>query len=102
MQLDKKLIYFAAVVTGLSLCGGCSNVEQIVERQLDDVIEWELNKGAKNANRNSVLVALYLDTVDSKDATTIAEYRCYNYGSKSYSGIQKVPFGTPWTRWEKT
>lgn len=101
MQLDKKLICLAAVIVGLSLCTGCTNVDQMVGRQLDAVIEWELNEGGRKPNDNSVLVALYLDTEDSKDTTTIAEYRCYNYGGGGYSGIQRVPFGTPWTRWEK-
>ncbi|MCK4628330.1 MAG: hypothetical protein KAT56_04965, partial [Sedimentisphaerales bacterium] len=97
MQLDKKLICLAAVIIGLSLCAGCTNVDQPVGRQLDSVIEWELNEGGKKPKGNSVLVALYLDTEDSKDTTTIAEYRCYNYGNGGYSGIKRVPFGTPWT-----
>jgi len=109
MQLDKKLICLAAVIIGLSLCAGCTNVDQqvgrqldsVIERQLDAVIEWELNEGSKKPKGNSVLVALYLDTEDSKDTTTIAEYRCYNYGNGGYSGIKRIPFGTPWTRWEK-
>ena len=100
MQLDKKLICLAAVIIGLSLCAGCTNVDQLVGRQLDTVIEWELNEGGKKPKGNSVLVALYLDTEHSKNTTTIAEYRCYNYGGGGYSGIKKVPFGTPWTRWE--
>ncbi len=98
MQSDKKLICLAAVIIELSLCAGCNNVNQRVGRQLDAVIEWELNKGGKS---NSVLVALYLDTKDGKDTTTVAEYRCYDYGNRGYSGIRGVPFGTPWTRWEK-
>ena len=101
MQLDKKLICLAAVIIGLSLCAGCTNVDQMVGRQLDAVIEWELNEGGRKPNDNSVLVALYLDTEDSKDTTTIAEYRCYNYGGGGYSGIHRVPLRTPWTRWEK-
>ena len=104
MQLDKKLICLAAVIIGLSLCAGCTSVaqvDQLVGRQLDAVIEWELNEGGKKPDGNSVLVALYLDTEDSKDTTTIAEYRCYNYGGGGYSGINRIPFGTPWTRWER-
>jgi len=101
MQLDKKLICLAAVIIGLSLCAGCTNVDQLVGRQLDTVIEWELNEGGKKPDGNSVLVALYLDSEDSKDTTTIAEYRCYNYGGGGYSGIHRIPFGTPWTRLEQ-
>ncbi|MBN2456417.1 MAG: carboxypeptidase regulatory-like domain-containing protein [Sedimentisphaerales bacterium] len=101
MHLDKKLICLAVVIIGLSLYAGCTNVDQLVGRQLDTVIEWELNEGDKKPKGNSVLVALYLDTEDSQDTTTIAEYRCYNYGGRGYSGVNSVPFRTPWTRWEK-
>jgi len=104
MEWDKKLIFLAAVMIGLSFCAGCTNVDQVVGRQLDAVIEWELNKGGKKADGDSVMVALYLDSEDSKDTTTIAEYRCYNYRSYrggGYSGIHRIPFQTPWTRWEK-
>ena len=101
MQSDKKLIFLAGVMMGPLLIAGCSNVNQRVGRQLDAVIEWELKKAEKKPDSDSVLVVLYLDTKDSKDTTTVAEYRCYNYGNGGYSGNRRVPFGTPWTRWEK-
>ena len=100
MQANKKLMCLIAVIIELFLYAGCTNVNQPVGRQLNTVIEWELNKGSKKPN-DSVLVALYLDSKDSKDTTTIAEYRCYNYGGGGYSGINRIPFGTPWTRWEQ-
>ena len=100
MQFDKKLLCLAAVIIGVSLCAVWMNSNQVVSRQLDSVIKWELKEGGKKSN-DRVLVALYLDTADSKDTTAIAEYRCYNYGGSGYSGINRVPFGTPWTRWEK-
>ena len=108
MQLGKKSVYWAvviiglaAVIIGLSLYAGRTNVDRVVSRQLDTVIQLELNEGNKKPSGNSVLVALYLDSEDSKDTTTIAEYRCYDYPRGGYSGIQRIPFGTPWTRWEK-
>lgn len=101
MQVDKKLMCLIAVIIELFLCAGCTSVNQRVSRQLNTIIEWELNKGGKKPSGDSVLVALYLDSEDSEDTTTIAEYRCYNYGGGGYSGINRIPFGTPWTRWEQ-
>ena len=94
MQLDKKLICLAAAIIGLSFCAGCTNVNQLVSRQLDTVIELELNEGVKKPKGTSVLVALYLDSEDSEDTTTIAEYRCYNYGGGGYSGKRRSGKGS--------
>jgi len=63
-----------------------------------------LNKEDKAQQKDKVLVALYLDTEEIGDSTKIAEYRCYSrsYGERGgYSGIKMVPFGAPWSTWER-
>jgi len=85
---------------------GCTN-EQARGRkalgQIDKVIEWELKKEEKSLQEDKVLVALYLDTEEIEDSTKTAEYRCYSrsFGGRGcYSGIKRVPFGSPWSTWE--
>ena len=80
------------------LCAGCETTrEQQVSRQLDAAIEWEL----KGPQEDKVLVALYLDAEEAEGSTRKAEYRCYSVGRGGYSGVHRVPLGTPWSRWER-
>ncbi len=72
-----------------------------VLRQLNAVIEWELNKEDEILQKDKVLVALYLDTEEIEDSTRKAEYRCYSFGRGGYSGIKRIPYGTPWLVWER-
>lgn len=84
------------------LYAGCAATrEQEVLGQLDAAIEMELNQGNKSQQKNKVLVALYLDAEEAENSTSIAEYRCYSVDRGGYSGIDRVPLGTPWSRWER-
>jgi len=69
-------------------------------RQLNAVIEWELNKENKDLQKDKVLVAFYLDTEENENSTKKAEYRCYSLEGGGYSGIKMIPYGTPWSTWE--
>jgi hypothetical protein len=72
-------------------------------KQLDAVIEWELNKENKGLQKDKVLVALYLDTEEIENSTGEAEYRCYSRapGRGGYSGIKRIPYRVPWVTWER-
>ena len=86
----------------LILYAGCATTrEQEVRGQLDAAIEWELNQENKSPQRDGVLVALYLDAEEVENSTSISKYRCYSVGRGGYSGVHRVPFGTPWSRWER-
>lgn len=100
MQFDRKLICLATLTTGL-LLSGCTNLDKEAGLKLDALIEWELNENDRKPEQNGALVALYLDADDGQDTSTMAEYRCYNFPDRGYSGIEQVPMGTPWTRWER-
>lgn len=87
---------------------GCATTgEQVRElealKQLDAVIEWELNKENKGLQKDEVLVALYLDSEEIEDSTAEAEYRCYSRspGRGGYSGSRRIPYGAPWVTWER-
>jgi hypothetical protein len=87
---------------------GCATTrEQARERealrQLNAVIEWELNKENKDLQKDKVLVALYLDTEETENSIAEAEYRCYSrsLGRGGYSGIKKIPYRVPWVTWER-
>ena len=71
--------------------------ESIIQKQLEEVIDREITK------QKGALVALYLDAEDIANVTGEAEYRCYSDPGRrgSYSGIWRVPYRTPWTRWER-
>lgn len=72
-----------------------------VLRQLNAVIEWELNKEDKGLQKDKVLVALFLDTEEIENSTRKAEYRCYSLGRGGYSGIKRIPYRVPWVTWER-
>ena len=72
-----------------------------VLKQLDAVIEWELNQEDKSLRKDKVLIALFLDTGKIENSTKKAEYRCYNVGRGGYSGSRRIPYGTPWLIWER-
>lgn len=83
---------------------GCATTrEQVALRQLNAVIEWELNKEDKGLQKDKVLVALYLDTEEIENSIAEAEYRCYSRapGRGGYSGIKRIPYGAPWVTWER-
>ncbi len=68
--------------------------------QLDEAIELELSKDNETLQEGKVLVALYLDDNGRiNDPKKKAEYRCYSGGG--YSGIKNVPYGSPWSTWER-
>lgn len=71
--------------------------ESIIQKQLEEAIGREIT------NQKGALVALYLDAEDMRDVTGEAEYRCYSRPGRGggYSGIRRVPYRTPWTRWER-
>jgi len=72
-------------------------------KQLDAVIEWELNKEDKGLQKDEVLVALYLDSEQIEDSMAEAEYRCYSRtpGRGGYSGVKRIPYRAPWVTWER-
>jgi len=71
--------------------------ESIIRKQIEEVIAKEIK------NQRGALVALYLDAEDINNVTTEAEYRCYSRPGRGggYSGIRRIPYRTPWTRWER-
>jgi len=75
--------------------------EQAVLKQLDVAIGWELNQEDTSLQKDKVLVALFLDTEEIENSTKKAEYRCYGVGRSGYSGIKRIPYGTPWLIWER-
>ena len=81
---------------------GCATTrEQVALRQLNAVIEWELNKKDKSLQEDKVLVALYLDTEEIEGSTKSAEYRCCSVGRGGCSGFGRIPFRAPWITWER-
>ncbi len=83
---------------------GCATTrEQVALRQLNAVIEWELNKEDKGLQKDKVLVALYLDTEEIENSIAEAEYRCYSRapGIGGYSGNKRIPYRVPWVTWER-
>ncbi len=70
-------------------------------RQLNAVVEWQLNKKDKSLQEDKVLVALYLDTEEIEGSTKKAEYRCCSVGRGGCSGFRRIPFGAPWVTWER-
>jgi hypothetical protein len=103
---NNKVCTFLSLCMLLVSCAGCAlTPEQIreleVQKQLEAVIEWELNQEDKGLHKDKVLVALFLDTEEIENSTKEAEYRCYNVGNGGYSGNRRIPFGTPWLIWER-
>ncbi len=105
-NIRQKKIYLWLFYFLLIFYAGCAITgEQARElealKQLDAVIEWELNKENKGLQEDKVLVALYLDTEEIEGSTRKAEYRCYSLGGGGYSGIRRIPYGTTWLIWER-
>ena len=107
-NIRQKKIYLWLFYFLLIFYAGCATTgEQAREleslRQLDAVIEWELNKEDKGLQRDKVLVALYLDTEEIENSIAEAEYRCYSRapGRGGYSGIKRIPYRAPWVTWER-
>jgi hypothetical protein len=101
-----KICLWLCCLLLISYAGGTDEQEREREalEQIDKIIEWELNKKDKATQKDEVLVALYLDTEEIGDSTKTAEYRCYSLSSGGrcgYSGIKTVPFGAPWSTWER-
>jgi len=101
MKGIRSLTYLAVIVTVLPFYSGCSSAERNALKQLEAVIEWELEEENKRPQKNRVLVAIFLDTEESENSTRKAEYRCYSLGRGGYSGIKMIPYGTPWLIWER-
>jgi hypothetical protein len=104
-RLNKICLWFCCLLL-ISYAGGADEKEREREalEQIDRMIEWELNKEDGAHQEDEALVALYLDTEDIGDSMETAEYRCYSfsYGERGgYSGIKTVPFGSPWSTWER-
>ena len=97
------LCYFLSIFyTGCATTGEQARELEAL-KQLDAVIEWELNKENKDLQKDEVLVALYLDTEEIENSITEAEYRCYSRspGRGGYSGIKRIPYRAPWVTWER-
>ncbi len=97
------LIFLVIISAVLLFYASYSNANRNALEQLDAVIELELEKEAKNPRKDRVLVALYLDTKERSTPPEKAEYRCYNRAHRrgGYSGIKRIPYGVPWTVWER-
>ena len=103
---NNKVCLFLSLCMLLVSCAGCALTpeqtrELEVREQLEAIIKWELNQEGKGQHEDEVLVALFLDTEKTENSAQKAEYRCYNVGGGGYSGINRIPFGTPWLRWER-
>ncbi len=100
-----KICFYLSCVLLISYTGCTITPERARElevlKQLNAAIEWELNQEDKSLQKDKVLVALFLDTEEIENSTKEAEYRCYHVGRGGYSGIKRIPFGTPWLIWER-
>jgi len=103
MKGTRSLTYLAVIVTVLAFYSGCSSTERNALKQLETVIKWELEEENKRPQKNRVLVAIFLDTEESKNSMAEAEYRCYSRapGRGGYSGIKRIPYRVPWVTWER-
>lgn len=83
------------------VCAGCvEKNRQTIDRQLDDVIKWQLDKEDNALQKDKVLIALYLDDNGYiKDPAQKAEYYCYDIEGGYRPG--QISYGSPWTTWER-
>ncbi len=70
--------------------------ESAIQKLLEDAVAKEIHK------QQGALVALYLDAGKTRNARARAKYRLYRHPRTAGSiGDNAVPYGVPWTRWER-